>query len=39
MSTYLLASAIGQLEYIEGFTEREYNGRKVPVRVYTRQRP
>lgn len=35
MSTYLLAWAIGELEYIEGFTEREYNGRKVPVRVYT----
>lgn len=35
MSTYLLAWAIGDFEYIEGFTDRSYNGKKVPVRVYT----
>lgn len=35
MSTYLLAWAIGELDYVESFTEREYNGKKVPVRVYT----
>ena len=35
MSTYLLAWAIGDFEFIEGFTERSYGGRKLPVRVYT----
>lgn len=35
MSTYLLAWAVGDFEYIEAFTERRYNGTKVPVRVYT----
>lgn len=35
MSTYLLAWACGDFEYIEAFTERSYNGRKIPVRVYT----
>ncbi|KAF2397077.1 aminopeptidase [Trichodelitschia bisporula] len=35
MSTYLLAWAVGDFEYIESFTEREYNGKKLPVRVYT----
>jgi aminopeptidase N len=36
MSTYLLAWAFGDFEYIEGFTERKYNGKALPVRVYTR---
>lgn len=35
MSTYLLAWAIGKLEYIEGFTDKDYNGSKLPIRVYT----
>jgi aminopeptidase N len=35
MSTYLLAWAIGDYEYIEAFTERKYNGKTLPVRVYT----
>ncbi|KAK3321826.1 peptidase family M1-domain-containing protein [Apodospora peruviana] len=35
MSTYLLAWAVGDFEYVEAFTDRLYNGKKVPVRVYT----
>ncbi|KAF2640961.1 hypothetical protein P280DRAFT_518300 [Massarina eburnea CBS 473.64] len=35
MSTYLLAWAIGDFEYVEAFTERKYNGKSLPVRVYT----
>ncbi|KAK7413626.1 hypothetical protein QQX98_007489 [Neonectria punicea] len=35
MSTYLLAWAIGDFEYIEAFTDRKYNGKQIPVRVYT----
>ncbi|KAF1990148.1 hypothetical protein K402DRAFT_451716 [Aulographum hederae CBS 113979] len=35
MSTYLLAWAVGDFEYIEGFTKRKYNGKPLPVRVYT----
>ncbi|OAL25485.1 hypothetical protein AYO22_04804 [Fonsecaea multimorphosa] len=35
MSTYLAAWAIGDFEYVEGFTERKYNGKPLPVRVYT----
>ena len=35
MSTYLLAWAIGDFEYVEGFTKRQYNGKHLPVRVYT----
>jgi aminopeptidase N len=35
MSTYLLAWAIGDFEYVEAFTERKYNGKSIPVRVYT----
>ncbi len=35
MSTYLLAWAVGDFEYTEAFTDRVYNGKKVPVRVYT----
>lgn len=35
MSTYLLAWACGDFEYIEDFTEKEYNGKRLPVRVYT----
>jgi aminopeptidase N len=35
MSTYLLAWAIGDFEYVEAFTERKYSGKNIPVRVYT----
>jgi aminopeptidase N len=35
MSTYLLAWACGEFEYIEAFTEKYYNGKKLPIRVYT----
>lgn len=35
MSTYLYAWALGEFEYIEDFTDRTYNGKKLPVRVYT----
>ncbi|TGO86933.1 hypothetical protein BPOR_0265g00040 [Botrytis porri] len=35
MSTYLLAWAMGDFEYIEDFTKRKYNGKPLPVRVYT----
>lgn len=36
MSTYLYAWAVGEFEYVEGFTEKKYNGGKqLPVRVYT----
>lgn len=35
MSTYLLAWAFGDFEHIEAFTERKYNGRTLPVRLYT----
>lgn len=35
MSTYLLAWAIGDFEYVEAFTKRSYNGKNMPVRVYT----
>ncbi|GJD04634.1 peptidase family M1 [Colletotrichum higginsianum] len=35
MSTYLLAWAVGDFEYVEEFTERRYNGKQLPVRVYT----
>jgi len=35
MSTYLLAWAVGDFEYIEAFTDRKYNGKQIPVRVYT----
>jgi aminopeptidase N len=35
MSTYLLAWAIGDFEYVEDFTKRKYNGKQLPVRVYT----
>lgn len=35
MSTYLLAWAIGDFEYVEDFTKRKYSGRNLPVRVYT----
>lgn len=35
MSTYLLAWAFGDFEYIEDFTKRKYNGQNLPVRVYT----
>jgi aminopeptidase N len=35
MSTYLLAWAFGDFEYVEDFTKRKYNGKPLPVRVYT----
>ncbi|KAJ8143920.1 hypothetical protein OY671_002974 [Metschnikowia pulcherrima] len=36
MSTYLLAWAIGEFEYIESFTAESYtDGKPLPVRVYT----
>jgi aminopeptidase N len=35
MSTYLLAWAVGDFEYVEDFTKRKYEGRQLPVRVYT----
>jgi aminopeptidase N len=35
MSTYLLAWAFGDFEYVEDFTRRKYEGRSLPVRVYT----
>ncbi|KAF4119489.1 Aminopeptidase N [Geosmithia morbida] len=35
MSTYLLAWAVGDFEYVEAYTDREYNGSPIPVRVYT----
>jgi len=35
MSTYLLAWAFGDFEYVEDFTRRKYNGKQLPVRVYT----
>jgi aminopeptidase N len=35
MSTYLLAWAVGDFEYVEDFTKRKYNGKNLPVRVYT----
>ena len=35
MSTYLLAWTVADLEYVETFTQRKYNGKQLPVRVYT----
>ncbi|EAS30841.3 aminopeptidase 2 [Coccidioides immitis RS] len=35
MSTYLLAWAVGDFEYVEAHTKRKYNGSPIPVRVYT----
>lgn len=35
MSTYLLAWAFGDFEYVEDFTKRKYKGKNLPVRVYT----
>lgn len=35
MSTYLLAWAFGDFEYVEGQTKRAYAGKQLPVRVYT----
>ncbi|KAM5441604.1 hypothetical protein MferCBS31731_003285 [Microsporum ferrugineum] len=35
MSTYLLAWAVGDFEYVETMTKRKYNGASIPVRVYT----
>ncbi|OGM43558.1 aminopeptidase [Aspergillus bombycis] len=35
MSTYLLAWAVGDFEFVEAMTHRRYNGKSIPVRVYT----
>jgi aminopeptidase N len=35
MSSYLLAWAVGDFEYVEQYTDRRYNGKQIPVRVYT----
>jgi aminopeptidase N len=35
MSTYLLAWAVGDFEYVEAFTKRKYGDKSLPVRVYT----
>ena len=35
MSTYLYAWAFGDFEYIEDHTKRAYQGKRLPVRVYT----
>jgi aminopeptidase N len=35
VSTYLVAWAVGDFEYVEKFTERKYSGKNMPVRVYT----
>lgn len=35
MSTYLLAWACGGFEYVQSFTKDEYNGKPLPVRIYT----
>lgn len=35
MSTYLYAWAVGDFTYVEAHTERKYNGKNMPVRVYT----
>ncbi len=35
MSTYLLAWAFGDFEYVEDFTQRKYQGKQLPCRVYT----
>lgn len=37
MSTYLFAWAVGKMDYIETLTEKSYNGKKLPVRIYTQQ--
>ncbi|ETN42976.1 uncharacterized protein HMPREF1541_02134 [Cyphellophora europaea CBS 101466] len=34
MSTYLASWAIGDFKYVEAHTERKYNGKSIPVRVY-----
>ena len=35
MSTYLYAWTVAEFEYVETFTERKYNGKPLPVRVYS----
>ncbi|OLY81225.1 Aminopeptidase 1 [Smittium mucronatum] len=35
MSTYLIAFIVGELEYIEGYTSGEFNGKPIRCRVYT----
>lgn len=34
-SFQLLAWAVGDFEFVEARTERKYNGKSIPVRVYT----
>ena len=34
-SLQLLAWAVGDFEYVEATTDRKYNGKGIPVRVYT----
>jgi aminopeptidase N len=34
MSTYLMAWALGDFEYIEEYTKRKYRGESLPIRVY-----
>lgn len=34
MSSYLLAWAVGDFAYVETHTQRKYNGKNLPVRVY-----
>ncbi|KAH3680723.1 hypothetical protein WICPIJ_008120 [Wickerhamomyces pijperi] len=36
-SSYLFAWVVGKLDYVEAFTERTYNGKRLPVRVYTQE--
>ena len=35
MELQLLAWAFGDLEYVEELTQRKYDGKQLPVRVYT----
>ncbi|KAF8935331.1 hypothetical protein BGZ47_009981 [Haplosporangium gracile] len=35
MATYLLAWMIGDFDYIEAYTSGEFNGERIPCRVYT----
>lgn len=36
-SSYLFAWVVGKLDYVETYTDRSYNGKKMPVRVYTQE--
>lgn len=35
MSTYLVAWAVGDFDYVESFTKDTYGGKPLPVRIYT----